>query len=747
MVTVVSTVYNVNVGAGVLVSAVLTALDIKVLCTITPDIDVPTKLPDMSTAYPEYDIKLHFTPSCKLYWVPYPKNVFPIEVTVAFNDVPFTRTLASSADLSHNYASDILTLIDDGTITSGPLKVEVTYPRYIRYYLLTGRKTIDWVTKTVTVATGLEPPGPGCVDTTFTCADKSVITTGRCDAKGNLIPTGEKCPGEPEPECTVDTTKFCDDGSEITTHRCVLGNLVPTGILCPGEPEPPEPAGTIVCNTSLIRPSTPANIPFKRLDPTDPTSLLTLDLSKFDVTTAISVSCQKSSSSTLAPAGLFPMGMNLIIDDGKSDYIQSVEAAAKGIFTVPIINTIIGWMATKTQAELLKLSGITLILSYYGTVTFADATKTGIGTERKRVEKWIPFKKPDIDVDDICTTIGEATSLTYPAKLSFDMSSGTPKLTDAAWVKLAMTAVCGGATPADIFSKATAVITLGNTVLSSDVKLPGGKLDYNLASDSSWLQEIKDDMASIALEISVPRKIDGKTGQVTDRATVTRSVRVDIPTPTPKPEPEPEPDPDLKCTVNTVETCDDGSEVTTHLCIGGRLYPTWNVCPTPSEGCKDGWVRDPHICDDGSRIYLEKCVSGVWVDSGQKCPDTRPAARKSVYTTTPLLARVGKRIQIVGLVYCGTEKVGGEKARISINGELLTTANTRNGVVVAEWTPVVAGLYTICVTVPASSACNAYASGCTMMQVVDELSKEEIEAAEEEFKNAKDRIGELMERI
>ena len=155
-------------------------------------------------------------------------------------------------------------------------------------------------------------------------------------------------------------------------------------------------------------------------------------------------------------------------------------------------------------------------------------------------------------------------------------------------------------------------------------------------------------------------------------------------------------------------------------------------------------------CPDGSVIQLLKCVDGVWVDSGQKCPEAPPpgpAARKSVYTTTPLLTRVGKRVPIVGLVFCGTEKVGGEKAWISINGELLTTANTRNGTVTAEWTPVVPGLYTICVTVPESSACNAYGSACTMMQVVAELSKEEIKAAEEEFERAKERIGEIMERI
>jgi hypothetical protein len=205
------------------------------------------------------------------------------------------------------------------------------------------------------------------------------------------------------------------------------------------------------------------------------------------------------------------------------------------------------------------------------------------------------------------------------------------------------------------------------------------------------------------------------------------------------------------CTKDTTFTCPDGTVITTEICntATGVLTPTGNVCPPPI-GCAEGTVKDPFTCPDDSRIYLKKCVTGVWVDSGQKCPKVTPpgpAARKSVYTTTPLLTRVGKRIQIVGLVFCGTEKVGGEKAWISINGELLTTANTRDGMVTVEWTPVVPGLYTICVTVPASSACNAYGSACTMMQVVAELSKEEIEAAEEEFEKAKERIGEIMERI
>ncbi|MFV9678122.1 MAG: hypothetical protein ACNYVW_10810, partial [Methanosarcinales archaeon] len=147
----------IYVGMG-LTNVALSFIDVHVLCTVTPDIVVPNKLPSMDSFYPEYNIKLHFTPVCKLGWIPYPKNIFPIEVTVAFNGVSFPRTLNSSADLEYNYASDIKTLIANGTITHESLKVEVTYPKYIRYYLLTGKKTIEKETKTVTVATGLELP-------------------------------------------------------------------------------------------------------------------------------------------------------------------------------------------------------------------------------------------------------------------------------------------------------------------------------------------------------------------------------------------------------------------------------------------------------------------------------------------------------------------------------------------------------------------------------------------------------------
>ncbi len=238
-------------------------------------------------------------------------------------------------------------------------------------------------------------------------------------------------------------------------------------------------------------------------------------------------------------------------------------------------------------------------------------------------------------------------------------------------------------------------------------------------------------------------------------------------------------------------TCPDGTVIQLNKCVNGFKVSTGETCqgapPEPPEPpgptCTEGAVKDLFVCPDGTRLYLKKCENGIWVDTGESCPETPECTEseyftcpdgttielyscvegkrvateakcpvveidtKMVYVVAPLLARVGKKTKIVGISYCGVTKVGGEKAWITINGQLLTTTTTRAGELKANWTPVVPGLYTICVTVPESSACNAAASSCTMMQVVEELSVEEIKAAEEEFENAKEWIGQIMERI
>jgi len=563
-----------------------------------------------------------------------PAKLFPMDLNLTIDDGKPRYTVLVQTDVSGFISKDI----------TAPIKQWLAIKTLAQLKRISGIKLIldyhgtvefenasadgRWYdTKKVEKYVPIELPTPGgCTeDTTFTCPDGTVITTGICNtATGVITPTGNVCPPPCEhgakeyipcadgtrvmtkiciPPNWYDTksdcehctpsgsrTIICPDGVEMTSHRCVDGVWVAIDNPC---------HLAITCTPSMSSLTTPANIPFKMPDPADLTSPPTLDISTFDITATISVPCVPAGT----PANLFPMGMNLTIDDGISALTGLVSVAKAGIFTVDIVGIIRNWISTKTRAELIDLSDVKLILEYPGKVEFADAASVGVKTETKTVEKWVPIKIPT----------------------------------------------------------------------------PGG------------------------------------------------------------------------CTKDTTFTCPDGTVITTGICntATGVITPTGNVCPVPPAVCFEGAVRDLFTCPDGSRIYLKKCVDGMWVDSGQKCPEVTPppAGVKSVFTTAPLLARVGKKIQIVGLVFCGKEKVGGEKAWISINGELLTTKNTRNGEATAEWTPVVPGLYTICITVPATSACNASASSCTMMQVVSELSKEEIAAAEEEFERAKERIGEIMERI
>jgi hypothetical protein len=273
---------------------------------------------------------------------------------------------------------------------------------------------------------------------------------------------------------------------------------------------------------------------------------------------------------------------------------------------------------------------------------------------------------------------------------------------------------------------------------------------------------------------------DGSTIQINE---CVNGVKVPIiPTPTcPQP-----PGPGPTCTLTDADyfTCPDGTVIQLNECVNGVKMPTGATCPTlpgPGPTCTEGAMKDLFVCPDGTKLYLKKCVNGVWVDTGESCPH-KPECTGSEYFTcpdntrielykcvngkrvatgrtcpvpppppphvlAPLLTRVGKKITITGMVYCGTKKVGGEKAWITINGELLTTMHTSNGKLTATWTPVVPGLYSICATVPGSSVCNAAAASCITIQVVAQLTAPEIAAAEQEFEAAKERIGQIMERI
>ena len=206
-------------------------------------------------------------------------------------------------------------------------------------------------------------------------------------------------------------------------------------------------------------------------------------------------------------------------------------------------------------------------------------------------------------------------------------------------------------------------------------------------------------------------------------------------------------------------TCPDGTAIQINECVNGVKVPTGQTCPVVPPECVLTDL-DFYTCPDGTTIQINECRNGMKVPTGATCPEpgvappapappapTPELRRKTVHITTPTITRVGKKISIVAFVYCGKEKSGGEKAWVTIDGGLLTTTHTRDGKVTVSWTPVKAGLYTICVTVPESSLCPASASACTYLRVVSELSPPEIEAAEEEFEKSKERIGEILERI
>ncbi len=212
----------------------------------------------------------------------------------------------------------------------------------------------------------------------------------------------------------------------------------------------------------------------------------------------------------------------------------------------------------------------------------------------------------------------------------------------------------------------------------------------------------------------------------------------------------------VECVLTNLDymMCPDGSIIQLNECVTGVKVP---ITPIPS--CYEQPVPEPEpdiectltnadyfTCPDGTVIQLNECVNGVKVPTGATCPPAE-IREKTVYVTTPMVTRVGKRISVVAFVRCGTDKSGGEPAWVTANGELITTTNTSNGEVAVSWTPIVAGLYSICVTVPASGQCGTGASSCTYVRVVSELSPDEIAAAEEEFERIKEQIGEVMERI
>ena len=63
-----------------------------------------------------------------------------------------------------------------------------------------------------------------------------------------------------------------------------------------------------------------------------------------------------------------------------------------------------------------------------------------------------------------------------------------------------------------------------------------------------------------------------------------------------------------------------GSEIVTHRCVGGRWIEVAR-CHEDAECFGEGDEKKV-TCDDGSEIVTERCVGGKWVETGNTCPDT-----------------------------------------------------------------------------------------------------------------------------
>ncbi len=660
-----------GLAAGVIVTKVLSFIDVYKSCKLNPVPEMPPTTPiniGNVSATGLVKLGMKFVPGCTIFGVPCSGDIFPLTVIVTIAGQEYHLGISGAGPLVFDFTANIRSLIMGGKIDPNAKEVTFTvkYPTMVKIDPFSGKKETVWATP------------------------KSVV-----------IP------------------------------------------LSGGTPLP------IICMPSISKFTTPNELQLQMPAPGDLTAKPTFDITSFPVSVDMAPVCKQNTNAASTPANLFPMDLSLLINDKE---ITTFKTDKYGhVYSTDLKTALTWWLSGLEPSEIIaQLTGpasptyLKMSLKYPNKVTFEDAASTGVIDTYKSYHTTINLEKPDAGLLNICNIIKNA-DLTYPDSLPIDMSiPGMPSLpSGSSLISMALGAVCAGATPLNLLTNATADVSVGGAPAVS-VPITGGSLQYDLASNPSWLQYVYAGMTGLALSVTIPKKINADTLQVIETETITKSMGVDtgggvIPG---------------GCTADMTHPCPDGTVITQATCdlATGVLHPTGETClPTPPGPSCTADVT--HTCADGNVITLQKCTNGVLIPTGATCtptppgPGPRPTGTKSVFTTTPLLSRVGKRIQIVGLVFCGTSKVGGEKAWISINGELLTTANTRNGEVMAEWSPIVPGLYTICITVPASSACNASANGCTMMQVVSELSQEEIEAAEEEFEKAKERIGEIMERI
>ncbi len=133
----------------------------------------------------------------------------------------------------------------------------------------------------------------------------------------------------------------------------------------------------IVCIPSVQAFSAPDKITIDMSDPAVPPT--------FPDTFVISVNmvapCVPAGS---LPVNLFPMVLNLMIDEGVRDYTEAVTTDSSGAYSQDIAGIFRRWLAAKSTAELeelLTLPGITLILKHYGKVEFENLTAEGIWSE------------------------------------------------------------------------------------------------------------------------------------------------------------------------------------------------------------------------------------------------------------------------------------------------------------------------------------------------------------------------------
>lgn len=521
---------------------------------------------------------------------------------------------------------------------------------------------------------------------------------------------------------------------------------------------------------------TPSSLPLKLSAagiPTPPSS--------FMIHTTFTALCREAGKSIATPSGMPDLPITVALGG-----MQIKRFSTRGSHSW---NALDGVIALLYAGRITKsMESVRLEVRYPKTIEFESKTSSGRVTQYDTFRKDIPLDIASVIPEVLCTIRG---ALSNPGEIPLTLPAGgfgIPTL-DAAVPIIATFRTTGCTAPANLMDHLQATVTLNNQSPITIRPNKAGNAMFNLSDFS--MPSISDATRTMELTMRFPQRMRCSTPTPEGEQVVTRTISVKPAMPG-LPEcvlmeadyfrcPDgtriqinecmngmkvptgatcqitPPAAPPCVLTAADYFTCPDGAVIQINECVNGMKVPTGVTChaapppvtpPPGTIGCVIT-AADYFTCPDGSVIQINECVNDMKVPTGSVCPTAPTSERqtKTVNVTTPMLIRVGQKVKIAGLVFCGTKRVGGEKAWISINGELLTTANTRDGAVNVSWNPTRPGLYNICITVPESSVCNASASACMTVQVVRELSTPEIEAAEEEFLRSKERIGELMERI